>query len=78
MGHPWRVDSSDKEGQLMSDNLKNRGPQDRERVNVNESWEVDWWCGKWNITKAQLHAAVRAVGVMTKDVAKHLGKPYPV
>ena len=62
----------------MSDDLQNRGPADRSKVNVHEAWEVTWWCSKWNITKAQLVAAVSAVGTGAKKVAEHLGKPYPV
>lgn len=62
----------------MGDDLKNKGPADRSKVNVHESWEVDWWCGKWHVTKDQLVAAVKAVGTGAKKVADHLGKPYPV
>jgi hypothetical protein len=58
----------------MSDNLHNRGPADRTRVNVNESWELRYWCKEFNCTEAQLRAAVRAVGVMAKDVRAHLAK----
>ncbi|MDB5840140.1 MAG: hypothetical protein JWQ23_2092 [Herminiimonas sp.] len=31
----------------MSDNLSERGPQDRSRVNVNEQWELAYWTKKW-------------------------------
>ncbi|GMT97499.1 hypothetical protein KH5H1_16180 [Corallococcus caeni] len=58
----------------MSDDLKNRGPKDRARINVNEPWEVSWWCAHFGCTAAQLRAAVQAVGVMTADVKRHLGK----
>lgn len=58
----------------MADDLKNRGPQDRARVNLNEPWEVRWWCHKWGCTEQQLRAAVKAVGVMAADVQRHLGK----
>jgi hypothetical protein len=58
----------------MSDNLKNRGPADRSKVNVNESWEVTYWCGVFGCTEAQLRAAVRAVGVLVVDVRRYLSK----
>jgi hypothetical protein len=58
----------------MADHLKNRGPADRTRINVNEPWEVRWWSGKWSITEAQLRAAIAAVGPMVNNVARHLGK----
>jgi hypothetical protein len=56
----------------MVDDLKNRGPADRSRVNVHESWEVKWWCGQFNCTESQLRAAVQAVGVMADKVRAHL------
>lgn len=58
----------------MGDNLNLRRPQDASKVNVNEDWEVSYWCSKWNVTKAQLIAAVKAVGVSSTAVAKYLGK----
>jgi Protein of unknown function (DUF3606) len=58
----------------MGDNLHLKRPQDSSKVNVNEDWEVQYWCGKWGVTKAQLVAAVKAVGVSATAVAKHLGK----
>jgi hypothetical protein len=61
----------------MNDDLDKRGPSDRDRINVNETWEVTWWCRKFGVTEAQLRAAVKAVGVMARDVARYLGKPFP-
>jgi hypothetical protein len=42
------------------------------RVNVNESWEVRYWCGKFNCTEDELRAAVRAEGVMAADVERYI------
>lgn len=56
------------------DNLKKRGPQDRARVNVNESWEVDYWCDRFGVTPARLRQAVKKVGPMAKDVRRELKK----
>jgi hypothetical protein len=58
----------------MADDLHNRGPRDRARVNVDEDWEVRYWCGEFGCTEVQLRAAVRAVGPMAADVRRHLGK----
>ncbi len=58
----------------MSDDLSKKRPQDASKVNVNESWEVKYWCDKWNVTEKQLKDAVKAVGVLATDVAKHLSK----
>lgn len=56
----------------MSDDLRNRGPRDRARVNVNEKWEVEYWTRKFGCTHAQLVQAVSAVGVMVVNVEKYL------
>jgi hypothetical protein len=58
----------------MSDDLKNRGPRDRARVNVHEAWEVDYWTKKFGCTAAQLAHAVKVVGVMAVDVERYLKK----
>ncbi len=58
----------------MADNLTNRGPADRARINVHESWELDYWCKEFGVTPEQLKAAVKAVGVMVVDVRRHLSK----
>jgi hypothetical protein len=58
----------------MSDNLSERGPQDRSRVNVNEQWELAYWTKKWGVTPEQLREAVKAVGPSADAVARKLGK----
>ena len=58
----------------MADDLKNRGTQDRARVNVNEEHEVRYWTQKWGVSKEQLAAAVNKVGVAADTVARELGK----
>lgn len=58
----------------MPDDLQNRGPADRARVNVNEDWERRYWSKEFGCTEAELRAAVKAVGVMVVDVRKHLKK----
>ena len=58
----------------MADDLKNRGPQDRARVNTTEQWELSYWTNQFGVTEQQLKDAVRAVGPMVADVQKHLNK----
>lgn len=59
----------------MVDDKTIRGPADRARINVHEDYEVRYWTHKFGVTPDQLRAAVRTVGVMAHDVARHLGKP---
>ena len=58
----------------MPDDLKYRGPADRTRINVNESWELAYWCKELGVTPEQLKQAVRAVGVMVADVRRYLNR----
>ena len=58
----------------MSDDLTNRGRQDDIRINVNEPWELRDWSQRLGVTPEKLKEAVRAVGVLAKDVRRHLGK----
>jgi hypothetical protein len=59
----------------MSDDLKNKGPQDRARINIHEEHEVQYWTKKFGVTEDQLKKAVEAVGTSAEAVAKKLGKP---
>jgi hypothetical protein len=58
----------------MADDLRNRGPLDRERINTSEDWELTYWSNKFGVSVDQLKAAVKAVGPMVTDVRKKLGK----
>ena len=58
----------------MADDLTKRGPQDALRINVHEDHELRYWTGALGITEDELKAAVKEVGVMAKDVRKHLGQ----
>ncbi len=58
----------------MSDDMKNRGPQDRARINLSEEYEVRYWTRALGVSKEQLAAAVQAVGSSANRVRAHLGK----
>lgn len=58
----------------MPDNLTKKIPQDASKVNVNEPYEVVYWCKKFGCTEAQLRAAVKAVGTKASAVQTHLKK----
>jgi len=50
------------------------GPADATRVNVHEDHEDRYWTQKFSCTAAKLKEAVKAVGVMAKDVEAWLKK----
>lgn len=58
----------------MSDDKTKRGPADRTRINVNESYEVRYWTEALGCTEQQLRDCVKRVGVMVADVKRCLGK----
>ncbi len=58
----------------MSDDMKNRGPQDRARINMSEEHEVRYWTDALGVSREQLAAAVQAVGTSADRVRAHLGK----
>ncbi|WP_312309188.1 DUF3606 domain-containing protein [Stenotrophomonas indicatrix] len=58
----------------MSDDKKNTGSPDRDRINVNEDYELQYWTKALGVSADQLRAAVKAVGPTAVAVRKHLGK----
>jgi hypothetical protein len=58
----------------MSDDKSKRGPPDRDRISLNEDYEVRYWSEALGVTKEQLSAAVKAVGNSADKVREHLKK----
>ncbi|WP_434606722.1 DUF3606 domain-containing protein [Pseudomonas sp. D2-30] len=58
----------------MADDLSNRGPQDRNRINITEAWELKYWANEFGVTEEVLKAAVKAAGPMVADVREQLKK----
>ncbi|QGZ39948.1 uncharacterized protein DUF3606 [Pseudoduganella flava] len=58
----------------MSDNLQQRGPQDRSRINVNEPWELRYWTKELGLSEDELRQAVKEAGPSVEAVRQHVGK----
>jgi hypothetical protein len=58
----------------MTDNRSIPGPADRNFININQEHELTYWCKALGCTRAQLIAAVGAVGTSAAAVRRHLGK----
>ena len=58
----------------MSDDKNNRGQQDRDRINVNEAYELRYWAERFGVSAEELKRAVAEVGPMAKDVEQQLGE----
>ena len=56
------------------DNKQKTGSPDRDRINVNEDYELQDWSEKFGVSRDELKAAVAAVGTSAKDVEAYLKK----
>jgi uncharacterized protein DUF3606 len=58
----------------MVDDTTKRRPQDSSRVSLSEDYEVDYWTGRFGVSRERLQEAVAAVGNGADAVARYLGK----
>ena len=58
----------------MADNLANKGPQDRNRINLNEDWERRYWTQALHCSENELKNAVNVVGNSAAEVRLFLDK----
>ena len=57
---------------VIMDNKQNTGKADDSRINVNESYELQYWSEKMNVSRDELREAVEAVGPVVDDVTEYL------
>jgi len=58
----------------MSDDTNKSGGQDRQRINVNQDYELRDWAKSMNTTPEKLKEAVQAVGDRADKVRDYLGQ----
>ena len=58
----------------MADNLQERGPADRSRINLSERWELSYWTKELGVSEEVLRRAVEKAGSSVSAVRKELGK----
>ena len=56
----------------MSDDTKNVGAPDRDRINLSEDYEVRDWAESLGVSRERLHEAVQAVGNSADKVREYL------
>ena len=54
------------------DNKQNTGSPDRDRINVNEDYELQHWSEKFGVSRDELKEAVKTAGTNAKDVEAYL------
>jgi len=63
-----------KGGDNMPDDLTKKRPQDADKINVSQQYEIDYWTKTLHTTEAKLRAAVSKVGPYVSDVEEYLRK----
>lgn len=58
----------------MSDDKSKTGSPDRDRINLSEDYEIQYWTRELGVSERELRAAVDAVGNTSGAVRDHLGK----
>ena len=58
----------------MADDLKDRGAQDRARINVNEEHEVRYWTRTLGVTEEELRTLVQQHGVSAARIREALAQ----
>jgi hypothetical protein len=56
------------------DSKENVGSPDRDRINVNEDYELQYWSEKFGVSREELKKAVESAGTSVKDVQAYLNK----
>lgn len=56
----------------MVDDCMSRGPADHRRINISESREVRYWCGKLGVAPDDLRFVVDRVGPLVDDIKGEL------
>lgn len=56
------------------DNKSNVGSPDRDRINIHENYEVEYWTKTLGISAEELRKAVEAAGTSADAVRKHIKK----
>ena len=56
----------------MSDDPKNTGRPDRDRINLEQDYEVRDWSASLGVSEDELRAAVKNVGNIASDVREYL------
>ncbi|MDF2434151.1 MAG: hypothetical protein JWP44_3782 [Mucilaginibacter sp.] len=54
------------------DNKYNVGSPDRDKINIQENYEVEYWTKKFGIDREELKKAVSAAGTSVEAVQKYL------
>ena len=58
----------------MADDTKQRHGQDRNRIDLDQDYELRYWTRELGVTEEELKQAVRAAGTQIETVRRYLDK----
>lgn len=58
----------------MTELIQKQTVLDSSRINLKESWDVNFWCDELNLKAEELKEIVKNVGPLVHDVRLHLAK----
>jgi hypothetical protein len=58
----------------MPDSKEHRNSPDSKRININESYEVQYWSKKFGVSATELKDAVDKAGTSAEAVKNYFGK----
>lgn len=58
----------------MSDDKSKTSPQDASKINVNEDYEVRYWCNELEVSEERLRQLVKDHGVSVEAIRSALGR----
>ena len=59
----------------MADDLTRRRPEDTQKININQRWELDFWSKKLGVPEERLEQVVKIVGPSVAKVQEYLARP---
>jgi hypothetical protein len=45
-------------------------------VNLDEDWEVEYWCERFDVNEGTLRACIASVGPSADDIQRKLGRAF--
>lgn len=58
----------------MPDDLTRRQPEDPNKININQSWEIEYWSKELRIPSKKLIELVEKVGPLVENVKAELAR----
>ncbi len=58
----------------MSETLKYPTKRDEKKIDIRESWDINFWCEELNLRSEELKEIVNMVGPAVHDVRLHIAK----